>query len=77
MKPNPVKTFFPPTKPAQTAQLSWQPLEEPPGFARRFSMLREQLPKPAPAKTAPLQGEWVVFSVYAACINLEPTAWLA
>ena len=46
IKPNPVKTFFAPARPARLPQLSWDPLEQPPGFARRYLQLELQQRKP-------------------------------
>lgn len=46
IKPNPVKTFFAPARPARLPQLSWDPLEQPSGFARRYLQLELQQRKP-------------------------------
>ncbi len=46
VRPNPVKTFFAPARPARLPQLSWDPLEQPPGFARRHLQLDAQQGKP-------------------------------
>ena len=46
IKPNPAKTFFAPARPVRLPQLSWDPLEQPPGFARRYLQLEVQQGKP-------------------------------